>query len=597
MSSKYTVLKTVFGHDSFRPFQEDAVDTVLSGKDLLMILPTGGGKSLCYQLPSLLMDGVTIVISPLLALMHDQVMALKACGVAAEMIASTQSREENDAAVAALLGGELKMLYVAPERFGSDYFSRLLTQVRISFFVIDEAHCVSEWGHEFREDYRKLHQLRERFGDVGIAAFTATATPQVQEDITQQLCLRQPEVLRGKTFRENLMLNVWYRIKDGRAQLMKFLSAHERESGIVYAFTRKSTESIAVFLQSKGVKARAYHAGLSSDVRADVFHQFIHDEIDIVVATIAFGMGIDKSNIRFVVHINMPKTIENYYQEIGRAGRDGLASEVLLLYSTADMVQRKELILQLDSGEQYRNEALRKLGSMMRFATSEVCRHQSIASYFGDAIEACATQCDNCLNPHRDKTDITREAQMFLSAVYRSSQNFGQAYVIDILTGSKNQKILQNRHENLSVYGIGKERSRSEWFSIADRMLELEAVLRGDYQVLKLTKFGQEILRGKHSVEIREDRLRVEKLKSVKKRMVYDDVDMEIFDTLRSLRAEIARESGVPAYIVFGDKTLKEMAVLLPVSKEEMLDVNGVGEVKFKRYGERFLQLCKTLKQ
>jgi len=597
MTPKYQTLKTVFGHDDFRPLQESAVDTILSGQDLLMILPTGGGKSLCYQLPSLLMEGVTIVVSPLLALMHDQVMALKAQGIAAEMVASSQSREENDAVIAQMLGGSLKMVYVAPERFKSGYFSRMLAQIKINFFVIDEAHCVSEWGHEFREDYRKLHQLREQFPHVGIAAFTATATPPVQEDISLQLQLTQPEVVRGKIFRDNLMLNVWYRIKDGRAQLMKFLSAHEKESGIVYAFTRKSTESIAAFLRTKGVKARAYHAGLPSEERADVFHQFIHDEIDIVVATIAFGMGIDKSNIRFVVHMNMPKTIENYYQEIGRSGRDGLAAEVLLLYSTADMVQRKELIMQLDSGEQYQQEALHKLNTMMRLATSEVCRHQSIASYFGDSLDACKTQCDNCLNPDHEKTDVTKEAQMFLSAIYRSDQRFGQAYVIDILMGSKNQKIIQNGHDRLSVYGIGKERGRGEWFSIGDRLLELDAVARGEYQVLKLTPAGRDILKAKQTVEIREDRLRVEKSVSVKKGTSYDDVDMETFDALRNLRAEIAKESGVPAYIVFGDKTLKEMATTLPTTKEAMLDVNGVGEVKYERYGEIFLKLCRTLKE
>ena len=595
MTQKYQTLKTVFGHDAFRPLQESAVDTILSGQDLLMILPTGGGKSLCYQLPSLLMEGVTLVVSPLLALMHDQVMALKAQGILAEMIASSQSREENDAVVAQLLGGTLKMLYVAPERFSSGYFSQLLSRVKINFFVIDEAHCVSEWGHEFREDYRKLHQLREQFPHVGIAAFTATATPPVQEDISVQLQLTQPEVVRGKIFRDNLLMSVWHRIKDGRLQLMKFLAAHHNESGIVYAFTRKSTESIAAFLQTKGLKARAYHAGLPSEERADVFHQFIHDEIDIVVATIAFGMGIDKSNIRFVVHMNMPKTIENYYQEVGRAGRDGLQAEVLLLYSTADMVQRKELIMQLDSGAEYRQEALHKLNSMMRLATSEICRHQSIASYFGDSIEVCKTQCDNCLNPHHDKTEITRESQMFLSAIYRSEQRFGQAYVIDILMGSKNQKIIQNTHDRLSVYGIGKERSRSEWFSIADRLLELEAVIRGEYQVLKLTLRGKDILKGKEVIEIREDRLRIEKSTSIKKITNYDDVDMEIFNALRNLRAEIAKKSGVPAYIVFGDKTLKEMATILPTTKEAMMDVNGVGEVKFERYGEQFLDLCKTL--
>ena len=589
-----TKLKSVFGHETFRPLQEEAVSTILSGRDLLMILPTGGGKSLCYQLPSLLMEGVTIVISPLIALMHDQVMALKAQGIKAEMIASSQSADENENAYAMLLRGELKMLYIAPERFNSPKFESILSQVSINFFVIDEAHCVSEWGHEFREDYRRLHLLRERFSSVRIAAFTATATPKVKDDIASQLRLESPNVVRGKIFRSNIMMNVWHRVKDGRSQLLKFLDEHEGESGIIYTFTRKSTESLAAFLRTKGYMARAYHAGLDAGERHEVFHDFVHDEIDIVVATVAFGMGIDKSNIRFVVHMSMPKTIENYYQEIGRAGRDGLASDVLLLYAVGDMVQRKELILQLEDST-YQREALHKLNAMMRFASSEVCRHRSIAEYFGDTLEPCQTQCDNCLNPEHEKVDITKEAQMYLSAIYRSEQRFGQAYVIDLLRGSRNQKIEQNRHEGLSVYGIGSERSRSAWFAIGDRLLEIGAVTRGEYQVLKLTPVGLEILKNSRTVDIREDRLRVETRAAKREKRVIEDVDMGAFGKLRELRAQIAKEQGVPAYIVFSDKTLQELSSVLPTDRDGMLEIGGIGEVKFERYGEPFMRLCAEL--
>ena len=595
MIQKYEILKSVFGHDAFRSFQEEAVDAILHQKDLLMILPTGGGKSLCYQLPSLMMPGVTVVVSPLLALMHDQVMALKANGIKAEMISSMQSNEELDLIRYDLLKGELKLLYVAPERFSAPSFMNLLQQVRINFFVIDEAHCVSEWGHEFREDYRKLHLLRESFPNIGIAAFTATATPKVQADIANALRLNTPKEIRGKIFRENLHISVEPRIKDGKSQLLEFLKNFDKDSGIVYAFSRKQTESLAEFLQKQGVKALPFHAGLANHVKEETFRKFVHDEIQVVVATIAFGMGIDKSNIRFVVHMSLPKTIENYYQEIGRAGRDGLDSEVLLLSSGSDMMMQREFIEQLEESP-YKQNAFNKLELISRYASAEACRHQYIASYFEDELDDCATKCDNCTAQEVEKTDISVQSQKLLSCVYRTGQRFGHSYVIDVLRGSSAEKVLSNAHDKLSVYGIGKEHSKAYWDVIMNRLMEVGALKRGEFRALMIDNTGMKILKKEVEVTIKSERLNVKAKREYKAHVQDIDLNSEGFEVLRALRAEIAKEEGKPAYIVFGDKTLKEMANHLPQDKDQMLSINGVGEVKFERYGEKFLQKCIELK-
>ncbi len=558
-----------------------------------MILPTGGGKSLCYQLPSLLMDGVTVVVSPLLALMYDQVSALKANGIQAEMISSMQGAEEIFAIYEALTKQELKLLYVAPERFASLDFLNFLKSIQINFFVIDEAHCVSEWGHEFRSDYRKLNLLRENFPNISIAAFTATATSKVAQDIIHALRLENPVEVRGKIFRKNLHISVEPREKDGKKQLLEFLKNFKNESGIVYAFSRKQTESLAVFLHTNGIKARAFHAGLPSHVKENTYKAFVRDEIQVVVATIAFGMGIDKSNIRFVVHMNLPKTIENYYQEIGRAGRDGLESDVLLLYSPSDAVMQREFIDALEESP-YKQNAFNKIEQISRYASMEECRHHFIASYFEDEIDNCLTACDNCTQEVQEKSDITVDAQKFLSTVYRTNQSFGQAYVIDVLRASEMQKILDNGHNTLSVYGIGREKSKSYWEKVSERLMELGALKRGEFRSLMLDNVGMKILKNELKVSIKAERLHVK----VKKEFVAhkdEDENSEIFEKLRVLRGQIAKEESKPAYIIFGDKTLKEMAKLLPKTKEEMLHVSGVGEVKFERYGERFLELLKGI--
>lgn len=599
MPSKHDVLKRVFGHTAFRNLQESAVDALLERRDLLMILPTGGGKSLCYQLPSLMMPGVTVVVSPLLALMQDQVQSLKLQGVEAEMISSMQTADEIRDIYRRLYDGSVKLLYVAPERLNAGNFVSLLEQIALNFFVIDEAHCVSEWGHEFRDDYRRLAWIRERFANVPVAAFTATATLRVEADIAAQLQLSDPVQLRGSVVRSNLTIHAEPRIKDGRSQLLDFLGKFSGDSGIVYTFTRNATESLAAHLQSRGIKALAYHAGLETSVRRDAYHAFTHDEVQVIVATVAFGMGIDKSNIRFVVHMTMPKTLENYYQEIGRAGRDGLDSQTLLLYSGADMVQRRGLIDQLEEGP-YKQAAFDKLERMIGYCQSESCRHQSIASYFDDTAEPCGSRCDNCLAPPQARRDITIEAQKFLSTVYRTGQTFGKNHLLDVLLGSKNQKVFQNAHDKLSVYGIGTEHSRAVWERILERLMELGALARGEHRELRIGAEGWKVLKKQSSVEIREDRLNVKEKRPVGTVQHGDIPDERIpgaFEALRALRRELAEAQDVPAYLVFNDKTLRFLAAELPETKEQMLTINGVGEQKFERYGNAFLDACRRIRE
>ena len=588
--NKLETLKHYFGHDAFRPLQEEVVDAIVDGKDVLMILPTGGGKSLCYQLPTLLMDGITVVVSPLLALMHDQVVALQSNDISAAMLSSMQTLEEAQDIEKQLRAGEIKLLYVAPERLTNAYFLNMLHQLPINFFVIDEAHCVSEWGHEFRENYRRLSLLKEQFSTTPIAAFTATATNAVEQDIATNLGLQNPKRVRGSLFRENLTIHARHRIKDGRQQLLEFLKLHIDESGIIYTLSRKSTEAIASFLQGKGVEAKAYHAGLPTDEKNATYADFVADRVQVVVATIAFGMGIDKSNIRFVVHMTLPKTLENFYQEIGRAGRDGLEAETLLLYSAADIVQQKMFIEDLPETP-YKEHAFSKLESMVRFANSENCRHQSIAAYFDDRIESCGSKCDNCTAPASEKIDITTAARMMLSAIFRTEQNFGLHYIVDVLKGSKEQRLLQNGHDRLSVYGIGDEYSKNQWLTIGDKLLELGAVTIGEFKVYKLTEFGVEVIKGAHTIELKKERLTVQKAQAKKRVTYFDDYDAELYDKLRTLRTQIASEQGIPPYIVFSDKTLKDLSAKVPQTKEEMLDVHGIGEVKFERYGEAFLEV------
>jgi ATP-dependent DNA helicase RecQ len=596
MNNKYKVLKSVFGHASFRAFQEEAVDAIVSGRDVMMILPTGAGKSLCYQLPSLLMNGITVVISPLLALMHDQITALGAYGIEAAMISSMQTSDEIRLIVQRARELKIKFLYIAPERLKSGEFIHFLTTISIDFFVVDEAHCVSEWGHEFREDYRQLHRLKELFPKVPIAAFTATATHLVEQDILTQLRLIDPVLIRAKVRRDNLHISALHRNGNGREQLLEFLSKYENECGIIYTFTRKEAQSIAEFLSNKKIPALPYHAGLPTEQKNETYRAFLNDEIRVVVATIAFGMGIDKSNIRFVIHTTLPKTIENYYQEIGRAGRDGLNASTLLLFSAADYADRKRMI-DSQSDSAYKKLAYDKLESTSRFASSEVCRHQLIAQYFDDTSLACATSCDNCLESDVKRIDITQDALKLLSCIYRTGQRFGLHYVVDVLLGSINEKIEQNSHTALTVYGLGKDKSRHNWLTIGDRLLELHAIRQGDFRTLMIAEFGIQIIKDSINIDIREDRLIEPKRHKSTVLESSTNEHLGVFDKLRALRSTLAKSYGVPPYVVFSDKTLQEMAQKLPQNRFEMLQVGGIGDVKFERYGIEFLALCESIKE
>lgn len=595
MEEKYRILKETFGHEKFRSFQEEVVDNIINKKDVLTILPTGGGKSLCYQLPAMLMNGITIVISPLIALMQDQVKALNDLNLKSAMINSSNDESTNNQIMQDMLNGEYKFIYVAPERFTSNDFVSVLQRVDINYFVIDEAHCVSAWGHEFRAEYRNLDRLKRFFPNTPIAAFTATATKKVQADISESLNLENPIHFRAKTVRDNLDIKCEPRVSNGKNQILSFLKSHKGLCGIIYTFTRKETESIAEFLRTQGFKAKAYHAGLNPDIKNEVFDDFVYEKIDIVVATIAFGMGIDKSNIRFVIHTSLPKTLENYYQEIGRAGRDGEMSYVYMLYSKGDEVKRK---MQIEDAinDEYKQAGLDKLESMYRYCVSNNCRHKIIASYFEDEIPACETLCDSCTKGEIQLVDVSVDAQKFLSAVYRSEQRFGQNHVIDILRGSKNQKLLEFGHDKLSVYDIGRDKSKNEWIAIVDKLIDMQALSLGEFRALKLTNLGMDVLKGNEKVLIDNDKLGVVTKYQEEMTTAEESFDETLYTKFKKLRQDIAIEHEVPAYVIFGDKTLKEFSLKLPINKEEILDINGVGLVKYEKYGEAFLNLCKEIK-
>ncbi|MDQ7068968.1 MAG: ATP-dependent DNA helicase RecQ [Sulfurimonas sp.] len=579
----------MFGHNSFRDLQEEGVDAILNGQDLLMILPTGGGKSLVFQLPTMMMEGITIVVSPLIALMQDQVAALQAQKINAQMISSAQSREEVDDIMYAAVNGDLKFLYLSPERLNNGHTLDFLHNLNINFFVIDEAHCISQWGHEFRDDYRSLGNLKQNFPHTSIAAFTATSTDNVTDDILRELRVSEPKVLKGRVFRENIFISAERRISNGQAQLKNFLLRHKDESGIIYVSSRKKAEELSSFLNQSGYKSLAYHAGLPQHVREQNFKIFVNDKVDIMVATIAFGMGIDKSDIRFVVHMSLPKSQENYYQEIGRAG----SMMEMIVKSYFSLMQAIWYYINVFY-QRYKMMSIRthletKIDQIYKYATSELCFHQQLAEYFDDTLEPCKERCDNCLSSDDKRQDITKEAQMLLSAIYKTNQGFGKNYIIDILRGSSEQKLLANGADKLSMYGIGLALSKKEWFVIVERLLELKIVTLGDFSVLKLTNDAIDILKSLKLVDIKSSRLVINIKETKVKQAKEFDYDEELFEILRSKRSELAAEMGVPAYIIFSDKTLKHLANDKPSDKVSMLEVNGIGEKKFEQFGEAFL--------
>ena len=583
-----SVLRDIFGYDDFRAGQESVIDDVLAGTDAFVLMPTGGGKSLCYQVPALVRSGVGIVVSPLIALMKDQVDALKANGVAAEAYNSALDGTEARRLLSRLHQGELDLLYVSPERLMAGDFLERLGDVEISLFAIDEAHCVSQWGHDFRPEYAALGQLRERFPGIPLLALTATADRQTRGDILRVLRIEQATIHVSGFDRPNIRYTVLEKHKPAE-QLMRFLEGRGDQSGIVYALSRKRVEEIAGRLLAAGVSAAAYHAGLSTETRRKVQEGFLRDDIRVVVATVAFGMGIDKPNVRFVVHYDLPKHIEGYYQETGRAGRDDLPSDALLLFGAQDTVTARRLIEGNGNPDQQRIE-LHKLNAMVALAESVTCRRRVLLNYFGERLESDCGNCDVCEDPP-ERFDATVDAQKALSCVYRVGQRFGIRHVIDVLRGADTERVRLFNHTALSTYGIGSDRSEAEWLSII-RQLVHRGYLEQDiaaYSALKLTEDSRALLRGEQSLELARPRLKGKTRKKRAGTSALNVADEALFEQLRTLRKQLADEQGVPPYVVFGDATLAQIARDKPTNEQELLAVSGVGHYKLERYGADFL--------
>ena len=596
-------LKKHFGYDQFRPLQREIIDDALAGRDLFVLMPTGGGKSLCFQLPALMRNGLTIVVSPLIALMKDQVDALRTSGIAATYLNSTLDRQEAKARWRGLHRGRYRMLYVAPERLMLDSFLEHALNWDIAQFAIDEAHCISEWGHDFRPEYRELKKLRKHLPDVPIMALTATATERVRADIIKELKLRDPRVYVASFNRPNLT----YRVVPKTApyeQLLAFIRSRPNDSGVIYCASRKSTESIAGNLKEDGITAKPYHAGLTNAERTKHQDAFLRDDVRVITATIAFGMGINKPNVRFVVHYDLPKNIESYYQETGRAGRDGLPGECVLLFSPGDVAKQLHFIDEKAEGEA--RIARAQLQQMVHYAETRECRRTVLLKYFGESYPSNAEtvggqtppqhisceNCDNCLQPP-ETFDGTVHAQKFLSCVYRIHARhgfgFGLGHVVDVLRGADTEAIRQRGHNGLSTYGIGGELKRAEWQAIGRELLRLDLIecAPGKFATLSLTSAGLEALRKRTSIVLTKQIEIVEK--APRRRTGAIECDEALFERLRALRRQLADERGVPAYIIFSDVSLREMARKYPTNSTEFRRIPGVGAQKLKDFGEAFL--------
>jgi ATP-dependent DNA helicase RecQ len=587
-----SLLKQVFGYTGFRPHQEEIIRDALAGRDVFALLPTGGGKSLCFQLPALARPGLTVVISPLIALMKDQVDQLCANGVAATFLNSSLSEKERKARWRGLHQGEFKLLYLSPERLmiGEGSLFDALRQWNVQQVAVDEAHCISEWGHDFRPEYRQLSLLREQFTELPFMALTATATTRVRDDIIRQLRLKDPSVHVASFNRPNLTYRVIPKSQAYR-QVLDFVKARPKESGIVYCFSRASADSLAAKLAQDGVKSLAYHAGLTGKERSANQDSFLRDEVRVVCATVAFGMGINKPNVRFVIHHDLPKNIEGYYQETGRAGRDGLPGECLLLYSPGDVAKQTAFIAEKTDLEEQRI-AREQLQQISHYADSSECRRAGLLGYFGEVYpQANCGTCDNCLSP-RSTWDGTVAAQKFLSCVFRIRQKsgFGTGFnhVIAVLTGSESEKVIQWGHDKLSTYGIGADLSRNEWASIGRELVRLGYLRQTSEQfsVLEMTPDGMAALKDRRSITLTKP---MERSRPKAERVGDIDCDELLFEKLRILRKSQADSLGVPPYIVFGDNSLRLMARELPTTDEEFLTISGVGERKLRDYGEAFL--------
>lgn len=583
-------LKQYWGFDSFRPLQQEAIDSVVSGRDSVVVLPTGGGKSICFQVPAICLPGMAIVVSPLISLMKDQVDALRSNGVPAACVNSMLSYQERMRVADEIRGGRIKLLYAAPERLLMDRTIEFLQEISVSFIAIDEAHCVSEWGHDFRPDYRGLRALKTAFPEIGIHAYTATATEIVREDIATQLGLNEPDTFVGSFDRPNLVYKVKPR-NNGLSQIREVLDRYQNESGIIYCISRKKVDETSETLNELGYRTLPYHAGMQADRRQRNQEAFINERCDVIVATVAFGMGIDKSNVRYVIHAEMPKSLEAYQQESGRAGRDGLEAECNLFYSGGDYNTWTRL-LGKTSDVKARDAALDSLGVVYDFCTGITCRHRTIVRHFGQDIEGeSCNACDICLGELELIDDALVVGQKILSCVVRIDQRFGGEYTAQVLKGSKDQRIISNGHDELSTWGLLAEetqRTIRDWIEQLASQGFLERY--GEYNQLQVTNAGWELLRGEGTPRLTKPRAAGKKSKSKVAAESWEGVDRELFEILRGLRREIAEEKQVPAYVVFGDATLREMARLRPTSQEGFLEVRGVGEKKCSDYGETFLE-------
>ncbi len=586
------ILRTIFGFDSFRGHQAEIIEHVVGGGDAMVLMPTGGGKSLCYQIPALCREGVTVVVSPLIALMRDQVEALKQLGVKAAALNSSIAFSAAVQIERRMAAGEIDIVYVAPERLLTDSFLSLLGRCKLALFAIDEAHCVSQWGHDFRPEYLKLTVLHERFPAVPRIALTATADAPTRRDIQERLQLEKGRVFVAGFDRPNIRYRVPPKT-DERGQLLEVIESHKGESGIVYCMTRKSVERVAQVLADRGWPALPYHAGLDKAVRDRHQDRFIKDDGVIVVATIAFGMGIDKPDVRFVVHLDLPKSLEAYYQETGRAGRDGLPSDAVMLYGLEDVTKIRQLVAGSEAPEAQKQIERRKLEALIGFCETTQCRRQVLLSYFGETPEGPCGNCDTCLEPV-ESFDGTELAQKALSCVYRTGQRFGALHVIDVLRGTDSEKVQKFGHDNLSTYGIGKELSVAEWRSVF-RQLAAHGFLEVDmdgHGGLRLGEGCRDVLRGERRVELHRDTLREKRPRKARKAAATIDISpagQALFDLLRAKRLALAKAQGVPPYVIFHDSTLVAMATTNPRNLESLAQIPGVGESKLKRYGAEFL--------
>ena len=595
MQQALTILQDTFGYEAFRAPQAEVIDTLVRGGDALLLMSTGGGKSLCYQIPAMIRPGCGIVVSPLIALMQDQVAALKQLGIKASFLNSTLTQDEITAIEACLRRGELDLLYVAPERLTQPRTLALLKSVTISLFAIDEAHCVSQWGHDFRVDYLALNLLHEEFPSVPRVALTATADARTRQEIVKNLALSNAEEFVVGFDRPNIQ----YRINlktNPRNQLLQFLKTeHAKDAGIVYCLSRKKTQDTAAWLQQQGFKALAYHAGLPAETRAEHQRRFLAEEGVIVVATIAFGMGIDKPDVRFVAHLDLPKTIEAYYQETGRAGRDGNAATAWMVYGFQDVTKLRQMLDSAQGDEQHKRVEQIKLNAMLGFCELTTCRRHALLAYFDEAAAEQCGNCDTCLTPV-ETWDGTEAAQKALSVIYRTDQRFGVSHLVDVLLGKASDKISQFGHDQLSLYGIGQEHSAQAWQSVFRQLVAAGHVVADPERFggLALTEKCRPLLKGQDSIAFRLDPVQ-KTSKKLSKAPLPDDIDVGIWEALRAHRRELAEVQGVPPYVIFHDSTLQAMAEQMPSSLAEFGALPGVGERKLEKYGDGFLQVLQKL--